>query len=118
MKENDNCENELDDVDAEMDDEKEFAKKSYNRTKDDAKADRDYRLGKRFPIKEDFSDDTEILWRKGSISIIKDGYGFGIDNGININRFTIKAKIGGVPVVFDGSSCKYFNNRFYICKAQ
>lgn len=27
MKENDNCENELDDVDAEMDDEKEFAKK-------------------------------------------------------------------------------------------
>lgn len=32
---------------------------------------RDYRLGKRFPTKEDFSDDTEILWRKGSISIVK-----------------------------------------------
>lgn len=27
---------------------------------------RDYRLGKRFPTKEDFSDDTEILWRKES----------------------------------------------------
>lgn len=59
------------------------------RRKNDARADRDYWAGKRFPMKEDFSDDTEILWRKGSISIIKDGYGFGIDNGININRFTV-----------------------------
>lgn len=79
----------LDSIDTEMDDEKEFAKKSYNRAKYNARADRDYRLGKGFPMKEDFSDDTEILWRKGGISIIKDGYGFGIDNGININRFTV-----------------------------
>ena len=38
-------------------------------------------------IKE--SNETETLWKKGNQSIIKDGYGFGIDNGYNVNRFTI-----------------------------
>lgn len=35
------------------------------------------------------SNETEVLWNKGNQSIIKDGYGFGIDNGYNVNRFII-----------------------------
>lgn len=32
---------------------------------------------------------TTTLWKKGNISIIIDGYGYGIDNGYTINRFII-----------------------------
>lgn len=42
---------------------------------------------------------------------------FSIDYG-SYNKPKYKAKIGGVPVVLDGASCKDFDNRFDICKAQ
>ena len=38
-------------------------------------------------IKE--SVEPEVLWRNRNRSIIKDGYGFGISNGVNVNRFYI-----------------------------
>ena len=39
---------------------------------------------------------------------------FSIDDG-SYNKPTYKAKMGGVPVVHDGSSCKDFDNGFDIC---
>ena len=35
------------------------------------------------------SNEPEVLWRNRNRSIIKDGYGFGIDNGVTVNRFHI-----------------------------
>lgn len=47
------------------------------------------------------SEDREVLWKKGNTEIIKDGYGFGIDNGVTVNRFIIdndgNAKFDSVP---------------------
>lgn len=52
MKESDNYEDELDDIDAEMDDKKELARQRWERRKNDYRSDRDYRakhdVGKRF----------------------------------------------------------------------
>lgn len=35
------------------------------------------------------NDDRQVLWCKGNTCIIKDSYGFGIDNGITVNRFIV-----------------------------
>jgi hypothetical protein len=70
-------------------------KEFYNKIRDYLRkyeADMPFNLLDMFDLIDDngnLKESIETLWQKGNQSIIKDGYGFGIDNGYNVNRFTI-----------------------------
>jgi hypothetical protein len=70
-------------------------KEFYNKIRDYLRkyeSDMPFNLLDMFDLIDDngnLKESIETLWQKGNQSIIKDGYGFGIDNGYNVNRFTI-----------------------------
>ena len=53
---------------------------------------------------------SEVLLSNGRYNIIKDGYGFGVDNGTTVNRFIIDND--GTPK-FDGAPTKEVRNAVY-----
>ena len=59
-------------------------------------------LNKSKSIKED----VEVIYQKGNKKIIKDGYGYAIDDGINANRFYVTDD--GEPKFDDGCSSKFW----------
>ena len=52
---------------------------------------------------------TEVLFQRGNKKIIKDGYGYAIDDGINANRFYVNDK--GEPKFDDGRPSKFWLNK-------
>ena len=62
-------------------------------------------LNKSKSIKED----VEVIYQKGNKKIIKDGYGYAIDDGINANRFYVTDD--GEPKFDDGCSSKFWLNK-------
>lgn len=54
------------------------------------------------------SDDKEVIFQKGNKKIIKDGYGYGIedDNSVTTNRFYVDGK--GEPKFEDGTPAKFW----------
>ena len=51
-------------------------------------------------------EDVEVIYQKGNKKIIKDGYGYAIDDGINANRFYVTDD--GEPKFDDGCSSKFW----------
>ena len=51
-------------------------------------------------------EDVEVIYQKGNKKIVKDGYGYAIDDGINANRFYVTAD--GKPKFDNGCSSKFW----------
>lgn len=64
-----------------------------------------YLVLKKRAVTEDL-DNQEVIFQKGNKKIIKDGYGYAIDDGINANRFYVNDN--GEPKFDDGCSSKYW----------
>lgn len=52
------------------------------------------------------NENTEVIYQKGNKKIVKDGYGYAIDDGINANRFYVTED--GKPKFEDGCSSKFW----------
>lgn len=51
-------------------------------------------------------EDVEVIYQKGNKKIVKDGYGYAIDDGINANRFYVTDD--GKPKFDDGCNSKFW----------
>lgn len=57
-------------------------------------------------LNESLTEDVEVIYQKGNKKIVKDGYGYAIDDGINVNRFYVTDD--GKPKFDDGCKSKFW----------
>ena len=62
--------------------------------------------GQQIDESKSINESTEVIYQKGNKKIVKDGYGYAIDDGINANRFYVTDD--GKPKFDDGCSSKFW----------
>lgn len=65
-----------------------------------------WKLEKAVNESKSIKEDVEVIYQKGNKKIIKDGYGYAIDDGMNANRFYVTDD--GEPKFDDGCSSKFW----------
>lgn len=84
----------------------EWSARSYTGPHNDVKINIDESKLTKTNESKSIKEDVEVIYQKGNKKIVKDGYGYAIDDGINANRFYVTDD--GKPKFDDGCSSKFW----------